>query len=388
MGVKPFRSLIPARTSSRRLLGIVAALLSLTLVASACVPVPKGGAAAVLGRMTLEQRVGQLFMVGNPATGVDPAVLGQITGRHIGNVVLTGRSYRGITATAGVTNQLQWRTTNAATAGVPLFVAADQEGGSVQVLNGPGFSAIPAALTQGTYSTAALRLYAGAWGRQLRAAGVNVDLAPVMGTVPSPSSYNPPIGYYHREFGFTPATVASHGAAFVQGMTGADVASTIKHFPGLGRVNANTDTSSGVTDTVTTRGDSYVKAFGAGISAGSPFVMMSTAYYSRIDPNNPAAFSPTVINGLLRSDLHFKGVVISDDLGGARQVSAWAPATRALLFLAAGGDMVLTVNPATIPAMYDTVLAYARANPTFRTLVNRAALRVLTAKQARGLIAR
>lgn len=365
----------------------MAAVLAVTAItAAACVPVPKGGASGVLARMTLEQRVGQLFMVGNPATAVNPVVLGQIANRHIGNVVLTSRSYQGITATAGVTNHLQWQTTSAATAGVPLFVATDQEGGSVQVLNGPGFSAVPAALTQGTYSPATLRLYAGAWGRQLRAAGVNVDLAPVMGTVPSPNSYNPPIGYYHREFGFSPATVASHGAAFVQGMAGADVASTIKHFPGLGRVSANTDTSSGVTDAVTTRGDSYVQAFAAGINAGAQFVMMSTAYYSRIDPNNPAAFSPTVINGMLRKDLHFKGVVISDDLGIARQVTAWSPATRALLFIASGGDMVLNVNPSTIPAMYDAVLAYARANPTFRNLVNQAALRVLTAKQARGLI--
>ena len=102
--------------------------------------------------------------------------------------------------------------------------------------------------------------------------------------------------------------------------------------------------------------------------------MMSTAYYSRIDPNNPAAFSPFIINTILRGDLHFGGVVISDDLGAARQVAAWTPATRALLFIASGGDIVLTVDPSTIPAMYNAVLAYAKANPTFPALVNSAAL--------------
>jgi beta-N-acetylhexosaminidase len=341
----------------------------------------------VLGRMSLEQRVGQLFMVGTPATFADPRVAAEITGRHIGNIVLTSRQFQGIGATANVTNALQFKTTSAATAGVPLLVAADQEGGQVQVLNGPGFSAIPSALSQGSLSPSALRLDAGAWGRQLRAAGVQVDLAPVMDTVPYPSFNNPPIGNFQREFGFNPATVAAHGTAFVQGMSGADVSSTLKHFPGLGRVSANTDDSSGVVDSITTRGDPYLSPFGAGINAGAQLVMMSTAIYSRIDPNNPAAFSPFVINTILRGDLHFGGVIISDDLGAARQVAGYALATRALLFIASGGDVVLTVDPNTIPAMYDAVLAYAKANPTFRTIVNNAALKVLQAKQARGLIA-
>lgn len=380
----PFRTRrIKRATAGSLVLSIVA------LTASACIPVPKGGASGVYGRMSLQQLVGQLFMVGTPATYADPAVAADIRNRHIGNVVLTGRTYGGISATAHVADTLQLQTTNPSTAGVPLFVGADQEGGLVQVLNGPGFSAIPAALNQGTYATSTLRLYAGAWGRQLQAAGVNVDLAPVLDTVPSAQAapYNPPIGYYRREFGYSPSVVASHGTAFIQGLTGANVVATIKHFPGLGRVNANTDTNSGVTDTVTTRGDAYLGPFAAGIAAGAPFVMMSTAYYSRIDPHNPAAFSPYIINTILRGDLHFGGVVISDDLGAARQVAAWTPAQRAVLFIASGGDIVLTVDPNVLPIMYDTVLAYAQANPTFRAIVEQAALRVLRAKQARGLIA-
>jgi len=339
--------------------------------------------------MTLQQRVGQLFMVGTPATSADPAVAAAITGRHIGNVLLSGRSYQGIAGAAFVADTLQLRTNNPATAGVPLFVAADMEGGAVQVLNGPGFSAIPSALTQGTYPTSTLQLDAGAWGRQLHAAGVNLDLAPVMDTVPSPAAAasNPPIGAFQREFGYSPAVVAAHGDAFIQGMSGAGVTSAIKHFPGLGRVSANTDTSSGVTDTVTTRGDAYLAPFASGIASGAGFAMMSTAYYSRIDPRNPAAFSPSIINTILRGDLHFKGVVISDDIGAARQVAAWSPANRALVFLAAGGDMILTVDPRVLPIMYDTVVAYAKANPTFRAIVDQAALKVLQAKQARGLIA-
>jgi beta-N-acetylhexosaminidase len=271
---------------------------------------------------------------------------------------------------------------------VPLFVATDQEGGRVQVLSGPGFSNIPSALTQGGWSTTLLRSAARTWGRQLRAAGVNLDLAPVVDTVPSAAAArtNPPIGWYDREFGYTTATVSSHGTAFAQGLADAGLAATVKHFPGLGRVTANTDTTSGVTDRVTVRHDAYLTPFTAGTSSGAQLVMVSTAIYSRIDASRPAAFSGTVIRTLLRGDLRFTRVVISDDLGKAKQVAAWTPAHRAVIFIQAGGDLVLTVNPTLLPQMYDAVLARAKVDATFRYQVNAAALRVLTAKQHQGLI--
>ncbi len=347
------------------------------------------GATLTLSRMSVEQRVGQLFMVGGAATGVDSATTAAISNYHVGNVILTGRSYGGTVATARVSAGLQALATTAATAGVPLFVATDQEGGYVQALHGPGFSEMPTGLAQGGLPTATLRSAATTWGRQLRSAGVNVNLAPVMDTVPSAAAAanNPPIGYYQREYGYSTATVATQGSAFAQGMATAGVSVTAKHFPGLGRVTANPDTSAGVTDSVTTRGDPYLAPFAAAIRAGAPFVMMSTAYYSRIDASRPAAFSPTVLTGLLRGDLGFRGVVISDDLGNAEQVAAWAPGTRAVDFLAAGGDVVLTVNATVLPAMYSAVLAQAKASATFRAQVDAAALRVLQAKQNHGLIA-
>ncbi|MDX6302989.1 MAG: beta-N-acetylhexosaminidase, partial [Nocardioidaceae bacterium] len=227
------------------------------------------------------------------------------------------------------------------------------------------------------------------WGRQLRASGVNMDLAPVLDTVPSPAaaSHNPPIGAFRREFGYTTARVGRHGTAFARGMAAARVLVSIKHFPGLGRVRGNTDTSSGVTDTVTRRGDAYLRPFQKAIGSGAvPFVMMSTAYYSHLDKGHPAAFSRFIIGTVLRGDLGFKGAVISDDLANARQVSRWSYGGRAVRFVRAGGDVVLTVNPAALPAMYDAVLARARANAGFRAKVDRAALRVLRTKEAHHLL--
>jgi beta-N-acetylhexosaminidase len=378
--------------SSKRRVIVVSLVAGATVLAGLVGPdVSASGsprtARGVLDRMSLSQRVGELFMVGTPATGASSATLRAITRRHVGSVILTGRSHRGVRATATVSAALQSRTTRRATRGVRLFVATDQEGGFVQVLNGRGFSTIPTALAQGRLSLATQRADAATWGGQLRRAGVNLDLAPVLDTVPGPRAarHNPPIGWYDREFGYTTTRVGNHGRAFLRGMGAAGVATTGKHFPGLGRVHANTDTSSGVTDTVTRRFDPYFAPFEEAVRAGLPVMMMSTAYYSRIDPRNPAAFSPFIIGTILRGDLGFRGVVISDSLD-TPQVAAWSPGARAVRFVHAGGDIVLVTSPRTLPAMYDAVLARARAVPSFRRKVDRAALRVLIAKQRYGLL--
>jgi beta-N-acetylhexosaminidase len=333
--------------------------------------------------MTEAQRIGQLFMVGTPATSTDPTVAAQVASGAVGSVFLSGNSTMPAAAIAGRVAALQRQAGS-----VHLFVSTDQEGGTVQRLQGPDFSAIPSALVQGRSAPALERANAKTWGTQLVAAGVNLDLAPVMDTVPSAAFApdNPPIGALDREFGFTPATVTAGGTAFLQGLLDAGVDTTAKHFPGLGRVTTNTDTSSGVTDSTTTSTDPYLAPFAAAIAAGTPFVMMSSAIYSKIDPAHPAAFSPTVVTGLLRGQLHFGGVVISDDLGAARQVAGYPVGARAVDFIAAGGDVVLTIVPSQIPAMTAAVLARTSTDAAFAAQVDAAALAVLEAKQARGLL--
>lgn len=364
-------------------------------VASLAMAVPHASPAAapdrpaqVLADMTLAQRVGQLFMVGTPADRVDQRTRAQIGRFHVGNVMLTGRSYDGVREPKHVSRTMRAEVDARSTDGVRLLVATDQEGGLVQVLQGPGFSDIPAALEQGTWGLPRLRGAAKVWAGQLQRAGVNMNLAPVMDTVPSPRAarHNPPIGRYHREFGFTTRVVAHHGVAFLRGMTDGHVVPTVKHFPGLGRVRANTDTTTHVTDRVTRRHDPYFRPFRAAIDAGVPAVMMSTAYYTHLDPTVPAAFSPFVVGTVLRGDLGFRGVVISDDLARAKQVASFSPAGRALRFIGAGGDIVLTVDPEPLPAMYDAVLARARTSAVFRDKVDASALRVLRAKDRQGLL--
>jgi beta-N-acetylhexosaminidase len=270
---------------------------------------------------------------------------------------------------------------------VGLLVSTDQEGGQVQVLSGPGFSTIPSALTQGTWTTTKLRGESAVWAKQLKSAGVNLNLAPVADVVPaSLGTANAPIGKYNREFGHTAAVVAPHSNAFLAGSLQSGVLATLKHFPGLGYVRGNTDTTAGVVDTVTTSTSPSVTVFKSGIDAGAPFVMISSATYSRIDAKNRAAFSPTVIQTMLRKNMGFKGVVISDDLGNAVAVKAVAPGDRAVKFLSAGGDLVLTVEPNLIPAMTKAVQSRMTQSAAFRTQVSQSVHRVLNAKQKAGLL--
>lgn len=343
-------------------------------------------ASSTLASMTESQRIGQLFMVGLPYDSLTTAERSAIANYHFGSVWYAKKTSVGVTALRAFSDSIQAQATWSATRNVRFLIAANQEGGRVQALNGPGFDVMPTALTQGTWSRTYLRAKAARWGSQMRSAGVNLDFAPVADIVPPGfDSQNAPIGQLQREFAHYPTPVAGHVAAFIAGMTDAQVTTTAKHFPGLGRVTANTDYSSDVTDTVTTRYDAYLKPFAWAVSMDVPFVMVSLATYERIDPDHLAAFSPTIIRNMLRGDLAFRGVVMSDSLS-ATAVSSISPGTRAIRFIAAGGDMIV-LNPLDQAiAMHGALVARANASSWFRGRVDTAALQVLKAKEAAGLL--
>jgi beta-N-acetylhexosaminidase len=337
--------------------------------------------------MSLAQRVGQLFALGLAADRLGPSTAAAIRADHMGAVWFVQKSSAGTAGILRTSEAVQALATAQATDGVRFYIAANQEGGIIQALTGPGFSTMPSAVAQGALTPSQLRAAAAAWGRQLRAAGINLDFAPVMDVVPSGTdTQNQPIGALKREYGHDPVSVALHGVAFQDGMEEAGLATTAKHFPGLGRVTGNTDFAAGVVDRVTTTDDPYLQSFAASVSAHVPFVMVALATYTKIDPSHLAAFSPVVIRQLLRGRLHFQGVVISDDLGAATAVASIPPGRRAVDFLVAGGDMIVSKTLAPAEAMYQAVLSRATADPVFRQQVDASAIRVLQAKQASGLL--
>src|SRR3989441_1506417 len=336
----------------------------------------------VFSAMTVDQRIGQLFELGLAADRLGPTEINLIQTDHIGSVWFVDRSYAGVAAIHAVAAAVQTQVSSAATANVRFFIAANQEGGLIQAMQGPGFSQIPTAVVQGTWDPALLQSRASGWAQELRAAGINFNFAPVMDVVPpGTDAQNQPIGALQREYGHDPVTAGSHGVAFLTGMHQSGIAVSLKHFPGLGRVAGNTDFTT-ATDTVTTANDPSLQSLNMGIAANADFVMVALALYTQIGPNHLAVFSPVVITQMLRGTMGFNGVVISDDLGATAAVASIPPGTRAIDFLSAGGDMIISKTSAPAHAMVLAIRSRAAADPTFLQRVDDAALRILRAKQS------
>jgi beta-N-acetylhexosaminidase len=246
---------------------------------------------------------------------------------------------------------------------------------------------MPSARVQDQGSPGELTADATRWASQLRAAGINVNLAPVADTVPtSVGRANGPIGQHDRQFSSNPERVSRMVGAFVAGMRAGGVASTVKHFPGIGRITGNTDfTASGITDRTTTVDDPFLEPFRTGIQDGVELVMVGSAIYSRIDPGTNATFSKAIVTDLLRGRLSYDGVVITDDVGAAKALASVPVAQRATRFIQAGGDITLTARPSTIPAMHDAITRKMAADPAFAKLVEAATTRVVDLKLRRGL---
>lgn len=345
-------------------------------------------AQAKLAAMTLEQRVGQVLMVSSPVTGADANSLYALDTLYVGNIFMKGRSTAGTVGIGAEVASIASHVSGDRTQGVRPFVATDQEGGLVQIMRGPGFAEMPQAIEQGQLDPATLQADATAWGQQLASVGVNVNLAPVLDTVPSAAfaPQNAPIGAFGREYGYTPETVSSHGVAFARGMAAAGVDATVKHFPGLGRVTANTDVDADVIDATTVRNDPFLLPFRDAVTASVPWLMISNADYPLIDASQLAPFSRTIVNDMVRGDLGFAGIIVSDDICDAVQVSEVPVSERGVKFLQAGGTMALCTNQALLPDMYAGMLATAQQDPAFAKAVDAAALLVIAAKVDKGLV--
>ena len=332
-----------------------------------------------------EERAGQLIMVGVETAGPRLASIDAVSTHHVGNVFIAGQTHAGAEAIRGVVDAMTALVGPDTTHGTPLLVATDQEGGQVQVLQGSGLSTIPSALEQAAMPAQDLRARALTWGQELADVGVTMNLAPVADLVdiPDPSA-NAPIGAWEREYGNDPATVLDHATAFAQGMEEAGVIAVYKHFPGLGRVGANTDTASDVTDgTTAPSGDAAVSVFADAIGGGARVVMVSSAVYPLIDDSSPAVFSPAVVTDMLRGDLGFTGVVITDDVSAAAQVQEWDPGQRAVRAVRAGCDIVLASgDPSTAIDMVRALVDQARDDPAFADRIDQSAARVLDLKTA------
>lgn len=343
---------------------------------------PAAKASRAIATMSLDERAGQLIMAPMFAGGNPADLSALISTRHVGSVVLIGNWNNGTAAAKTAADALQ----SYAPSGNQLIVSTDQEGGQVQHLKGSGFDTMPSAVAQGQMSADTLRSSAKTWGGQLKQAGINIDLAPVLGTVQVKRSSNAPIGALNRDFGLDSNGNAQHGIAFIEGMRDAGIGATVKHYPGLGAVTGNTDfTTEGILDTITTLDGEQIGAFNTTIKQAKPaMVMMSLATYQRIDSSAPAAFSSKIIDGMLRGSVGYDGVVISDSLSAAA-VSGIATKDLGVRLVDAGGDLACIGDTSYVTPILDGIIARAQSDPAFAKKVTASATRVMTLKYQMGL---
>ncbi|MGL5406889.1 MAG: glycoside hydrolase family 3 N-terminal domain-containing protein [Propionibacteriaceae bacterium] len=338
---------------------------------------PVASCSGAAAKMSVAQKAAQVMMVGvNPSsTALDPATVALLK-QDIGSVIYIPATTASAVSVKKLSDSIHDQSK------ISPLIAVDQEGGEVVRFSGQGFSQMPDAATQASWGSDVLQQRATIWGKDLLAAGIDVDLAPVADVVPlAKVNTNEPVALLRRGYGNDPATVSDMVGAFQKGMNAGGVGTAIKHYPGLGNTTTNTDFGVAV-DNVTTLADADLGSFREQAKNAS-MVMVSTVRYNKID-GKQAAFSELVMSSV-RNDLKFAGPIVSDDLGAAAAVSHLTPAQRAVSFIAAGGDIVVTVDIDVAQLMMSALESTANNDTAFAKRLTDAAERVLTLKAKRGL---
>ncbi|MGX7825749.1 glycoside hydrolase family 3 protein [Actinokineospora sp. 24-640] len=357
---------------------------------------------AALRRMTLEQKVGQLFVAsvwGKSATEAHPTNMARYGVATPAEVVrryqLGGVIYFNNSGTDNIDNPAQLaafsnglqRAALGAAPHVPLVVAIDQEGGNVTRVEAPA-TEYPSAMALGAgRSTVDAQTAAAINGRELRAMGVNQNFAPVADVNSNP--LNPVIGA--RSFSADPGLASSMVAAQVRGYQDGrrfeTVSSSAKHFPGHG--DAATDSHTGL-PAINRSAEQWravdLPPFQAAIDAGIDSIMTAHIQFPSLDPTGvPATLSRPILTGLLRDELGYDGVIVTDALGmqGVREM--FGDAEIPVLALEAGVDQLLM--PVDLTLAMDSVLAAVRSGRISEARVDESVRRVLTQKWQRGIIA-
>ena len=243
----------------------------------------------------------------------------------------------------------------------PPLICVDQEGGDIRILPwAPPERSQAAQAAAGT-----VRADAEAAAKALRATGINVSLAPVADVASVPGA-----ALAGRAFATEFGAAGQQVAESVRGWRAGGVAPTIKHFPGLGGATVNTDDGPAtIRRSAQQIRDEDLVPFRSGIEAGAPLVMAGHAVYPAIDPDRIASQSEAVIGGLLRDELGFDGVVITDSTEAAAVQAVTGVQEAAIRNVRAGVDIVLTTGRGSYIQVYRALLAEARRDPAFRARV-------------------
>ncbi|MEE4597757.1 glycoside hydrolase family 3 N-terminal domain-containing protein [Streptomyces sp. DSM 41524] len=352
----------------------------------------------LIGRMTLDQKIGQLFVMrvyGHSATRPDPADVAAnrkeigvdnaaelIAKYHVGGVMYIGWAHniRDPHQVAALSNGIQ-KAALATSVPVPVLLSTDQEYGTVARVGAPA-TLFPGAMALGAGGSAAdARTAARTAGAELAALGIRQDYAPIADVNVDPA--NPVIGV--RSFGADPKAVARMVAAQVEGYQSAGVAATAKHFPGHG--DTSVDSHVGLPRITHSRKEWErldAPPFRAAIEAGIDSIMTAHLLFPALDPaDDPATLSRPILTGVLREELGYDGVVVTDSLGMAGVRKKYGDDRVPVLALKAGVDQLL--NPPSLSLAFEGVRKAVRAGELSEDRIDRSLRRVLELKLRRGL---
>lgn len=289
--------------------------------------------------MSLEEQVGQVLVAGFYGHTVTPEIVNLITNYHVGNIILFSRNIASAEQLRELTRALQ-QVAKEAGHRYPLLIMLDQENGVVRRL-GQGTTIFPGNMTLGAVDSEEMAYeVALATGQELKALGVNMNLAPVVDVNNNPA--NPVIGV--RSFGEDPQLVARLGAAEVRGYRDAGVHTSLKHFPGHGDTAVDSHLALPVVPHTLERLEQVeLVPFKSGIEAGASSIMIAHMYIPSLmqQADLPSTISPEVVTGLLRQRLGYKGVIITDCLEMKAVADTVGTEKGALLALKAGNDLIL-----------------------------------------------
>lgn len=353
----------------------------------------QSAAQAMLESMTTEQKVAQLFFVTpEQLTGADRAtVAGSMTEAALAELPVGGIAYfsRNIVGNQQLRDFLSGThdLSAASGAGVPAFLGVDEEGGTLvarvarsgyfDVKTFPNMASIGATgdVSQATDVGRTIGAY-------LSDIGFSLDFAPDADVLTNPD--NTAIG--RRSFGSDAEVVAEMVSAEVTAMLTTGTVPCAKHFPGHGDTAGDSHTGAAISERTTAELEACeYKPFQAAIQAGCPLVMVGHIQTPNAAADDlPASMSPKMIGDVLRGQLGFSGVVISDSFSMGAITQYYDAATAATSFIAAGGDMILM--PADLDAAYQGVLSAVQGGSIMMDRLDQSVGRILAAKQTAGLI--
>ncbi len=330
--------------------------------------------------MTLEEHLGQLFVAGFWGTSPSQDIIDLIERDRVGSIILFSRNIRDAGQVLELTQSLQM-IAKAAGHRYPLLIMTDQENGLVQRL-GQGTTPFPGNMALAASGSEQL-VYdvAHATGRELKALGINMNLAPVVDVNNNPA--NPVIGV--RSFGEDPHLVARLGIAAVKGYQDAGVINTLKHFPGHGDTTTDSHLALPIIPCTMQRLEAVeLVPFKSCIEAGAACVMIAHISLPELMEHDmiPATVSPAIVQGLLREHLGFDGVAISDCLEMQAITETVGVERAAVMALQAGIDLVLVSHLYTRQrSALDAIQLAVQNGELSQEIIDKAVERVLKLKE-------